>query len=111
MSTTVKNASVSADVFVTAVVEGRKAKKSNKEIAASINMKPATFSVRLSQMKKKILAAEGGADLFKAIGSATRTAKVDLVAMLKSKVDALDAPVAPEGETAPEAPVASATNK
>lgn len=98
MSTTVKNASVSADVFVGAVVTGRKAKLSNKAIAESIGMKPATFSVRLSQLKKKILATEGGADLFKNIGSATRTAKVDLAAMLASKVAELDAPVADSTE-------------
>ena len=53
MSEKTRNETVTAEVFVPAMIAGIKAGKSNKEIAASLNMEVGTFSVRKSQLVKK----------------------------------------------------------
>ena len=48
-----RNASVSASVKLAAFAAGRKAGKTNKEIAASLGMKEGSFSVSISQLRKR----------------------------------------------------------
>lgn len=48
-----RNASVSANAKLAAYAAGRKAGKTNKEIAASLGMKESSFSVSISQLRKR----------------------------------------------------------
>lgn len=49
-----KNPSVSVGAFIKAVAEGRKANKSNKEIAESLGMKPTSFNVRVANENRNL---------------------------------------------------------
>jgi hypothetical protein len=94
MSTAVKNAAVPADKFIAAVVRGRNEKKSNKDIAAGLNMEVGTFNVRLTALKKQVKKTPGGEALLERLGGATRMPKVDAFGLLSA---ALDAIVSPDG--------------
>jgi hypothetical protein len=59
MSTTVngrvRNESVSHDVFFPAYIAGCRAGKTNEEMANELGMKPSSFQVRASQLRKAML--------------------------------------------------------
>lgn len=89
----VRKASVSGEKFIQVFFAGEKAGKSNKEIAAELGMSLGTFTVRKSQLKKRVAeqcaATPGSVNPFDSLPARSR-AKVDTLGMVNSVLEGLN---------------------
>jgi DNA-binding NarL/FixJ family response regulator len=91
MQVTEKRDTVPMSRFIEALVLGRKANRSNKEIAEGLGMLEGSFNVRVSQLIRKLNESEQGKALLEKLPMATPKVRVDAVDLLRKALDELNA--------------------